>query len=322
MLSRWVIAFNRLLERGMFILIPGALLFGYIFWTTLQDQKAWVYWLFAYMTFLGALNCSWSQFRALFREPVLFLTSLLLAHGLIPAAAFGLGLLFFPSDAQTVMGLVIGSTIPVAITASVWTNITKGNNSFALALVVLDTLLSPLILPLFAQVIMHVSGHLPVDRLVEDMLLMVVLPSMLGLFLHPYRFWDPQGPLQAGLSALSKLGLFLVVAINVAIMHDYLVLGWSNALPILASLFLLNTIAYLLGYGAGRFLGRPREDVIALTYSSGMRNIALGVVFSTGYFDLRVSIPIVFMTLLQQPMATIVNRFFRAGARKKAEARA
>ncbi|WP_170292138.1 bile acid:sodium symporter family protein [Heliobacterium mobile] len=311
MTSDWVIRANRFLEKGMFLLIPGAIVFGFFYWTSLHNEKAWVYWMFAYMTFIGALNCSWAQFRTLFREPALFLTSLLLLHGFIPAVAFLMGLLFFPKDPQTVIGMVIGSTIPVAVTASVWTNISRGNNSFSLALVVLDTLLSPIILPAFSYVVLHTSGSIPVEKLVMDMLIMVVIPCILGLIFHPYRFWDPKGPVQAGLSLLSKLALFLVVAINVAIMHDYLVQGWSQAGLILLALSATIVVAYLMGFVAGKVLRRSNEDVIALTYSSGMRNIALGVVFSTGYFDFRVSVPIVFMSLLQQPIATVVNQLLQ-----------
>lgn len=313
----WVIRLNSLIEKMMFILIPGAIVFGYVFWDYLEHAKFWVYVMFAYMTFVSALNCSWSQFRALAKEPVMFGASLILVHLLIPAIAFVSGKIFFPNDMETVIGLVIATTIPVAVTAVVWTNISQGNNSFSLALVVLDTLISPIVLPLFIYIVFGMTGGvLSIERLVYDMMLMVVIPSILGLVFHPYRFWSPKGPVQAGLGALSKIGLFTVVAINVAILHDFMAQGWSNVGPILLALVTVTLLSYLLGYGTGRLLRRPPGDVIALTYSSGMRNIALGVVFSVGYFEPRVSIPIVFFSLIQQPLATLVHRFLEKAKRR------
>lgn len=300
----------------MFLLIPGAILFGYFFWDYLEHGKIWVYIMFGYMTFIAALNCSWGQFRALFKEPVLFGSALLLVHVVLPAVAYGTGKLFFPNDAETVVGLVIAASIPVAVTAVVWTNLSQGNNSFSLALVVLDTLISPVVLPSFIYLVFGMTGALPVAKMIQDMLFMVVLPSLLGLLLHPYRFWSPKGPVQASLGALSKIGLFVVIAINVAILHEYMARSWGGVIPILAALATVTILSYLAGFLLGRLLGRPREDVIALTYSSGMRNIALGVVFSVGYFDSRVSIPIVFFSLIQQPLATVAHRFL--GGIKKA----
>ncbi|WP_162008035.1 bile acid:sodium symporter family protein [Heliorestis convoluta] len=263
--------------------------------------------MFAYMTFVGALNCSWKQFRELLKAPMLFIASLALVHLFIPLLAFICGTLFFPDDPLTVAGMVIAATLPVAITAAVWTYIAGGNNLFVLALVVIDTLLSPIILPLSTYTLFGAFGVLPLERLVQDMLLMVVLPSIIGLLLHPYRTWSPQGPTQALLNIGTKLCVFLVVAINVAILHEFFVMTWSEIGKLLTALTLLVILAYLSGYGLGRFLRRPFGDVVALTYTAGMRNIALGVVMSVGYFDPAVSIPIVFLSLIQQPVATITH---------------
>ncbi|KAB2953098.1 bile acid:sodium symporter family protein [Heliorestis acidaminivorans] len=306
-LAHWLIRFNSLFDRAMFFLVPSAIYIGYLFWPYLEQGRIWVYFMFAYMTFVGALNCSRQQFKALLKAPGLFIAALALVHLFIPLLAFICGSFFFPDDPLTVAGMIIASTLPVAITAAIWTYISGGNNLFVLALVVIDTLLSPIILPITTYTVFGTFGILPLDRLIQDMLLMVVVPSVLGVLLHPYRTWSPQGPTQATLNIFTKLFLLLVVAINVAILHEFFVMTWAEIGKLLTALAVLVILAYLSGYLLGKMVGKSFGDVIALTYTGGMRNIALGVVLSVGYFDPAVSIPIVFLSLIQQPIATIAH---------------
>ena len=61
--------------------------------------------------------------------------------------AFGIGHLSFRGDAHTITGLVLGMIIPTGITSVIWVSIYKGNMAITLSIILIDTLLSPLIVP-------------------------------------------------------------------------------------------------------------------------------------------------------------------------------
>lgn len=308
---------NQMMEQTMFILTPLALLLGYTFHQQLKGANLIIIIAFAWMTFLTGINCSWRQFASLVNHPGMLVAIMLLLHLIIPIFTYFVGKLFYYHDPLTRQGLVLAVSIPVGVTAAIWTFISRANNAFTLSLVVLDTLLSPIILPIVAVFVIGTTGAVSMRPLVQDLMLMVVIPSLMGLFFHPYRWWPTSSPTQSLLNISSKLALFLVIAINVAQVHDTLASSWRSSVGLIITLAFITGLAYLLGFFTGRLLNRPIEDIKAMTYSAGMRNIGLGIVFATGYFHPRVTIPVILFVLIQQPMASLVHYFLEKIPRTK-----
>jgi len=53
------------------------------------------------------------------------------------------------------------------------------------------------------------------------------------------------------------------------------------------------------------FLLKEKELIVAVSFSSGMRNISLGLVLALAYFEPLTAVPVVLSILIQQPFATL-----------------
>ena len=104
-----------------------------------------------------------------------------------------------------------------------------------------------------------------------------------------------------------------IIFLNAAFISTYIV--WSHLiLEILFVTGLVVAIAYFLGYVAGKAVRADRATTLTIIYSTGMRNIATGLVIATSYFPHETAIPIALAMLFQQPFAAltvkIFNKFF------------
>ncbi|HEX7057210.1 MAG TPA: hypothetical protein VF260_08460, partial [Bacilli bacterium] len=107
----------------------------------------------------------------------------------------------------------------------------------------------------------------------------------------------------------SKMALFLVVAVNAAAIAPQ-AKEISGDLPLLIpGIAVVIVVSYVLGWASGLFF-HDRGLTIALTYSTGMRNISLGLVLGLAYFDAKAVVPVIITTLIQQPAAAAVNWLF------------
>jgi bile acid:Na+ symporter, BASS family len=70
-------------------------------------------------------------------------------------------------------------------------------------------------------------------------------------------------------------------------------------------------IGYIIGYVAGRAVNADRATIVSIVYSTGMRNIATGLVIATGYFSYETAIPIALTMLFQQPFAALTAKIFQ-----------
>ncbi|GAA3326099.1 hypothetical protein GCM10020331_060630 [Ectobacillus funiculus] len=110
------------------------------------------------------------------------LTALLILHVIMPAWAWGIGHLIFSKDMFTVTGLILAVMIPTGITSFIWISIYKGNIALALSLILIDTFLSPFIVPYSLSLFVGEKIVMDVFGMMKGLFGMVVIPSVLGMF--------------------------------------------------------------------------------------------------------------------------------------------
>jgi bile acid:Na+ symporter, BASS family len=71
--------------------------------------------------------------------------------------------------------------------------------------------------------------------------------------------------------------------------------------------FLLAALGYIIGYLFAKQLKQSNDNVIALTYNSGMRNISAGAVIAITYVPAPVAFPVIVCMLFQQVLASITG---------------
>jgi predicted Na+-dependent transporter len=294
----------------MFLVTLAALFIGFNFHLPqlLLSNKVTQF-CFIYLTFVTSLDVRLRDLLNIIKHPILPLGMLVLIHVIMPIIAGGIGFLFYPQDFDTRLGFLISSVIPIGLTSIVWTGIAGGDIVLALVVVMLDTLLSPIILPSFFALVLGKGISMNYSQMVLDLILMVVLPSITAMLLNDITkgrvvtFSHSLGGLTA------KVGIFFIVLINAAIIAPKIVWGMS-ILKLLLVILLLMLSGYLVGNLASYALRhRTRSTVLTMIFNVGMRNINFGFVLAMTYFPVAVAIPVTLASVFNQPLASIITWF-------------
>jgi predicted Na+-dependent transporter len=277
------------------------------------SMRALVIVIFSYMTFATALSTSFKEFIKTARHPGMPLYILGVVHIVTPVFAWIIGLIFFPDNHMVRIGYLISSAVPVGITSLIWTHIVKGNVPVSMVTVTIGTIIAPVLLPLFILVVVGVAVHIDYFTMVFDLLFMITLPSIIGMLLYDFSGGRTEAFAEGIGGVLSRAALFAIIFLNAAFISPYIV--WSHLiLEILLVTCLVVAIGYFLGYVAGKVVRADRATTLTIIYSTGMRNIATGLVIATSYFPHETAIPIALAMLFQQPFAAltvkIFNKFF------------
>jgi bile acid:Na+ symporter, BASS family len=313
-LTTWTIIkkglqFNQAMEKRMILVVASGLFLGALFHNPVAHFKPATSYMFAYLTFVMALGCSINDFRNAVKSPGLMLTILGLLHIVLPVLAFILIKLFLPTGAAIQAGIILGTAVPIGVSSVIWVAISGGNVALALTTVVVDTILSPLIVPGILLIIMGRTIHFDIQQLMLGLMLMVVVPTFAGIIVHDlsrgqvgrkWRFIN--GP-------VTKILLAAVVAINLAVAWNSLHLLKASLVIIVALVLVLGCSGYLLGYFVAKLAKLSPTHINTFIFSVGMRNITAGLVMALQYFTELTAIPVVFSILLQQPLAALCHRF-------------
>ncbi|NQD65170.1 bile acid:sodium symporter family protein [Bacillus haikouensis] len=302
---------NKKLEKLMPVITPSAVVIGVFFAHYLSSFTYIVPWVFAFMTFSGSLSSNFNSLQRTLKFPLPLLTALLILHIIMPLWAFGMGSIAFPSDGMTVTGLLLAMVIPTGITSFVWVTIYKGNIGLALSIILVDTILSPFIVPASLSMIVGQKVEMNSWSIMSGLLWMVVIPSLTGMLCNHLTKGSIKDTVGRRLSPFSKIGIGVVVAINSSAVAPYLLdLSWKLFFIAFVVLFVAIsgfTIAWLLG----TLLKQSRETKASLLFTGGMRNISAGAVIAVQYFPAAVAVPVVIGMLFQQVLASLFGFLFQ-----------
>ncbi len=296
----------------MFVVVLTALVTGYLL--KVPDSgtvRFLLVALFAYMTFVTSLGTSLKSFFKVLAKPWIPLWALLLIHLVTPLTAWLLGSLFYADSPQIQLGLLVGAAIPVGVTSIIWTAIAKGNIQITLVAVTLDTLIVPILLPAYYQIVVGQSVAINYISLVVQLLLMVTIPSILGMLLYDWSDGKTAKFSRGAGGFSSKLALFTIMVLNASLVApDF---NWSLETVKLMGVVLAMVIAgYVLGYIGSLCIAKCPQDVkMAMIYSVGMRNISCGLVIAVTYFPPAVAVPIILGMIFQQPSAAVIPNIFK-----------
>ncbi|MGP4039963.1 bile acid:sodium symporter family protein [Gracilibacillus sp. D59] len=302
---------NQMLQRIMPFIAPSSVIVGVLFADFFLQFDNWVIWIFAFMTFAGSLSLNFVALYRVVAHPLSILIALVILHILMPLWAYLVGSITFSNDHLTVIGFVLAMIIPTGITSFIWVSMNKGNVALTLSVILIDTILSPFIVPLSISLFIGASVDLEVWAMMKGLFIMIVIPSILGMLLHEmtrggvHEKWSPR------LAPFSKMALALVIMINSSEVAEYLLDIDFHLIKVAITMFLVAASGYYLAWLLAKWLKRASQDVISLTFSSGMRNISAGAVIAVQYFPGPVAVPVVVGMLFQQVLASLYSKFLR-----------
>lgn len=281
--------------------------------------------LVSVLLFLAALGVEFRRLPLVSNRPGLVLSSLA-AVWLTPAAVVLLAWWLLPllTDPATASKLLVGfalvAAMPVANSAAAWTQQSRGELAWALALVVLSIVVCPWMIPLVLRLLGLSFSDYEADALEQlttsftgmEFVVWVLLPTAVGMIVR----WA----VGAERVATHRNGVLLLSAATL------LVLNYANAayaLPQMKDELSLSSLAVcvatalllcLAGLAVARVLGRLfKADVLAVTaldYTLTMKNTGLAIALASNVLvDHPVLLlPVFTMTLVQHLFVGALHR--------------
>jgi len=152
---------------------------------------------------------------------------------------------------------VLTAAIPIGVTSVVWTGLARGDVALALTALTIDTLLSPLVLPGVLTLFAGAEVEFDANRLMVDLLWMVVAPTVLGIWLHERTDGRIADRVQGWAGPAAKLALGAVLAINIANSRHALAALSFPFWRLLLTVLTLVLAGYLGGALLARAIGLP-----------------------------------------------------------------
>ncbi|MDN3954822.1 bile acid:sodium symporter family protein [Sporolactobacillus laevolacticus] len=307
-----LLTINHFLGKWMPILTPLSVIFGILAAPFFHPFTFLVPWMFAFMTFAGSLQSNITTARHAIAHPLTLFVSLMILHVLTPLWAWGIGHLFFSGDMYTITGLILAVVIPTGITSVIWVSMYQGNIPIALAIILIDTVLSPLIVPYSIHLFVGQFIKMDVGGLILGLLIMIVIPTIAGLTTNQItRDKSLIKKLNRILSPFAKMSLPFIIAINSSSLAPYMRTINFKFLKITVVILIISISGFLFCWILSRVFKQNRENTVALIFTGGMRNISTGVVVAVSYFSPQVALPVVMGMLFQQTLAAVNGQCIR-----------
>lgn len=298
---------NKHLQRLMPILTPVSLIVGVLLEGLGGQLLFLVPWLFAFMTFAGGLSLNFQGLRSFVKYPWVILITIAFLHILMPLWAYFISNLIF-DDHLLIIGFILSVAVPTGVTSFIWASICKGNLPLCLSIILIDTILSPLVLPTLVHIAVGETVEINTMSIMLDLFWMIVLPSIAAVLLNEWTKGEINRTLGKTLAPFQKLSIFLIVAINSSTVAPFLKNITWEIVWIIMVVLLIAVCGYMMCLVIGHLFFKDYGIIATVVFTGGMRNIAVGVVIASTYFPAKVVMPVVFGMLFQQVLASQFSR--------------
>lgn len=299
---------DRKLGKLMPIITPLGVLLGFLFPSALIGFKPLVPALFALMTLSGSIKLRGRDLAVAATSPVPVIGFFLASHVLMPFLALLVSGLLLPGDHEAAAGFVLLFSAPTAVSGFVWVSIFKGDGALGLALLLLDTIAAPFVMP--GAVSLFTGASVAIDGIGMALSLgwMVVIPTAVGVVANELSKGAASRNVGPYVSPVSKILIVLVVAANSAAVAPGVDLTSKRAQLVALSAIILTSLGFLFGRWTG-FLPRVRrEQGRTLVFSIAMRNISAAATIAIAFFPPAAALPSVLGMVFQQTLAAVFGR--------------
>jgi BASS family bile acid:Na+ symporter len=298
---------KHMLSLTLVCMVVGVIFCDYLGWVGSSTR-----YLFAFLTLVSSLGASFTQMKLVFLRPKPILLSLALLHVIIPVLALLSGKLFFPDEPLFITGMVLSYAVPSAVFALFWTSISRGSAPVSLAIVLISTLCSPVVIPATLKLLAGSMTKVDATGIMTDLLFMVALPALAALLAYHFAGEKRVQNWKTHLSPFSKICMVLILLSNASNVAPFV----RNMTPLLwlimGVVFVLSILSFFLAWLMARLIRADFPTTLSMVLTGGMRNISAGAVLASQYFPAEVMYPVMISCLFLQIMASAVVRILRA----------
>ena len=275
--------------------------------------------LMMFQTFANSLGSSVQDLGRVLSHPKPVLITLFSLHILMPLVALGVGSVCFPDQPLYTLSLVLMEGSPAAVSSLMWIVIGGGSVELCLSIILLDTMLSPAVLPLTLRLLCGSVVELDTPGMIRDLFVMIVLPAALAMVLYRLLGRETCTKAKQQLSPFSKLALLAIICANVTrcapFLHDL-----NGQLVLLICITLaMRLISLGVGFLLSNLLRFPYPVELTVTINSSMRNNAAAATLAAQYFPSEVVFSPSVSPLFSQFTSSLAVQFLQK-RQKKADA--
>lgn len=289
----------------MAFIVPACVATGVLLPGVFGPLKAIVPFIFAIMTFQGALSNTFGQLLQVFRHPARLLVILAIAEVAMPLLAHLIGSALFGDNVNLVTGVVLEYSVPIAVISFMWVGIYEGDGPLCLAAILVSTVISPVTIPFTLSTLLGASIHIDAMGMMTDMIFMIALPALAGIVVNELtRGWG-HDVLSPSLSPLSRLITIVLITANSTSMSEYVLNMTWQRLEVALFILVFATSGFFWGMLAARIMHGSQPLLATMSFTCGLRNISSGAVIAAQYFPGETVFPVMCGTLFQQILAAV-----------------
>ena len=268
------------------VLILAAFAVSLVAPAQLSPLSAWTSIALGIIMFGMGLTLTPPDFALVARRPLPVLVGVVAQFVIMPTLAWILAKVF-GLDPALAAGVILVGCAPGGTSSNVISYLAKGDVALSVTMTSISTLLAPLMTPLLTSWL--AGQYMPVDAgaMTMSIVKMVLVPVVGGLVVRILFARAVERVLPA-MPWVSVLGICYVVLAVVSKSAEKIL---SAGLLILLVVACHNVLGYLLGYGAGRMLGRDARVCRTISIEVGMQNSGLAATLAVAYFSPAAALP-------------------------------
>jgi tagaturonate reductase len=261
------------------------------------------------MTLSGALKLRVRELAMAVTSPLPMILFFVSAHVLMPLGVMLASSLIFNGDADLVSGYVLLYAVPTAVTGFIWTSVFRGDPALSLALILLDTILAPLVVPATVRLLLGAKVALDMTGIAVSLVLMVVVPTIIGVALNELSRGAVPRAASPYLGPFSKICIVLVISANTAAVAPQIHPENPRVWLIGALCILFSALGFICGKLIGLLGKANRARQATLVFSVGLHNTSAAMTLGIEFFPGPAALPAVLGIIFQQTIAAIMGRF-------------
>ena len=301
---------NLFLSRALPLLTPLGVALGVFFPEVFTRLRPSVFWLFATITLSGSLTISTRDLGKTITSPFPIFIFIFTVRIIMPLIVFFISRLIFKGDQNTIAGYILVYAVPTAVLGFVWTSIFKGDPALSLALILLDTLLAPLVVPGTIKLLLGTSISLDMTGMIISLILMVVIPTILGVTFNELSRGKIPAMINPYLSPFSKICMVMVIAANSAAVAPQIRLDNPRLWIITAATIGFTVFGFVFAKFTSIISKLDNKKHISLFFASSLRNTSAAMTLGTQFFPPAAALPAILGIVFQQTTASIMGRIF------------
>ena len=243
------------------------------------EGKALIVPLLSLVMFGMGLTLQAADFRRVLSQPGVIALGLALQYSIMPLTALLVSRLLGLGPELTA-GMILVGSCPGGTASNVICYLARGNVALSISLTAFSTLLSVVLTPLIALLLVDTTIAVPAEQMLVSIFIMVIIPVTAGLLLRQLLASKIEA-ITPVFPAVSVTAIVLIIAIIIALNAGSL--ADIGAVLVLA-VVLHNLAGLLLGYAVARALRYDSTTSRTLAIEVGMQNSGLAVALAFKYF--------------------------------------